>query len=806
MIKCNFVEDIVKKTYSSKRMFDGGNYSDVFAIMNLLWDYNQISSSKRHQFAKENAVSLPRLNSILSTRKNLQLRVSSHLEVPLVSLCSKQSPREMTSSKLTVLRLIKTWIFHDSLIALSPNKKRMDTGAFSLKLQGNPVNKSQFRSILDCDSFHLDSMGEVRYKGRHEATSIDYVPLVLDAKAFEARLLSLVIEKNVKVLCHRASDWIYLYSITADVIGKMQSMLQFDDDVYVTESMESHRNISNHKGWRGRICGTWKVLGSTSRETPDAVLTTDDDNRINISCQRYNLGSILHAKRKYKVLASSLLPFRSQFDIVFIEADPSKTHGPIEILHYSRTHNIYFEASELKDLFSTPHIRLQTVHTKYSQELVFGENKEIIHTKSSHKGWFETTQAPWEVRLLTALACSQRTYRKPFLSLPKAVEDGEGQLFQNQDDDKNDTTNLSFSIISFDVENLRGQWKWVETEGNAVVDRMSIPATITPQIHVVYACCGNILELKGGAILAENLTILPPSENFVSLAFTCFGLPPPMHSSGTDEDSLEFCRNGMEEIDLSGVDLECAICLSELRHPKITNCRHLFCKNCIISLINSTTNNNTPRCPCCRFELNVNEIKDVVSKGMNERIENAKRFNHTLKMLMTSTEKKSLCYSRDLVELLCNVFHNLDGLEVLPWDNSMTMQVRSSEPMTKQENPIDFLLKEMGRNNLPSSFIHLLDEKEEIMMQDIIPITSNHHEIQGDMDNNASVIGSAGDFLQNLLLTNPESNAILQHEQGNENTTHDELNADSISCQRGVDLTAAVMSSRCYTHPSICDE
>jgi hypothetical protein len=804
LIKCKCFEDIVKRTYNSKRMFDGGNYSDVFAIMNLLWDYNRIPSSKSHQFAKENAVSLPRLNRILSTRKNLQLRVSLHLKVPLVSLCTKQSPREMTSSTMTVLRLIKTWVFHDSLIALSPNKKRMDTGAFSLKLEGDPVKKSQFRSILDCDSFHLDSTGEIRYKGRYEVTSIDCVPLVVDAKSFESRLLSLVIEKNAKVLCHRAGDSIYLYSITADVIEKIKSMLQFDDDVHVTDSMEGHRNVSNHRGWRGRICGTWKVLGSTSREMLDAVLT-DDDDRINISCQRYCLGSMLHAKRKYKLLASSLLPFRTQFDIVCIEADPSKTHGPIEILHYSRTHNIYFEASELKDLFSTPHITLQTAHTKYSQELVFGGNKEIINANSTHKGWFETTQAPWEVRLLTALACSQRTSRKPFLSLPKAAEDSEGQLSQNQDNGKSDTTDSSFSIISFDVENLRGQWKWVETEGHAVVDRMSIPATITPQNHVVYACCGNILELKGGAVLAENLTILPPSENFVSMAFTCFGLPPPMSSSGTDEDSLDFCRNGMEEIDLSGVDLECAICLSELRHPKITNCRHLFCNNCIISLIDYT--DNTPRCPCCRFELNLNEIKDVVSKRMNERMENAKHFNSTLKTLMTSSEKKSLCYSRDLVELLCNVFHNLDGLEVLPWDDSMTMEVRSSEPMTKQENPIDFLLKEMGRNNLPSSFVHLLDEQEEITMQNSSPTTSNHFEIQGDMDNDAPVIASAGDFLQNLLLTSTGSN-VIQPEQENESTTHDEMNIGSIFRQRGVDLTAAVMSSRCYTHPyrSNCDD
>ena len=92
-------------------------------------------------------------------------------------------------------------------------------------------------------------------------------------------------------------------------------------------------------------------------------------------------------------------------------------------------------------------------------------------------------------------------------------------------------------------------------------------------------------------------------------------------------------------------------------------------------------------------------------------------------------------------------------------------------------------------------------------MQNSSPTTSNHFEIQGDMDNDAPVIASAGDFLQNLLLTSTGSN-VIQPEQENESTTHDEMNIGSIFSQRGVDLTAAVMSSRCYTNPyrSNCDD
>ena len=769
-------------------MFDGGSYSDVFAIMNLLWDYDHTPSSKNHQFAKEYAVSLPRLNRILSTRKNLQLRVSSHLNVPMISLCTKQPPRKMSSSTLTVLRLIKTWIFNDSLITLCPTETSLDNGKFSLKLEGNPVEKSQFQSILGNNGFILDSIGEIKYKGKHEATYIDSTPLIVDEKSFESRLLSLSIEKNAKVLCHRAGHRIHLYAITTDAIEKIHSIFPSnDDDIYTTDNIECCRNLTSHKGWRGRSCGAWKVLGS--KEMSVEAETIGIENKRNISCKRYCLSSVLHAKRKYKVLASSVLSLRRLFDIVCIEADPSRTEGPIEILHHSRTHNIDFEAFELKDLFSTSHVRLQKEHENHTQEIIFETNTEC---NSSHSGsWFQETQAPWEARLLTALACSQRTSRKPFVSLPNHFD---------RDDDGNGSP---ISTITFDVENLRGKWKWMETNGNAVVDSMSIPATITPQNHAVYACCGNILELKGDAILAENLTILPPGDNFLTMAFTCFGMSPPMTSStGTDDDCLDYCRNGMEELDFSEVNMECAICLSELRQPQITICRHLFCKKCIISLLHSSS--AVPRCPYCRCKIKSNDIKGVVSKGMKERLKNANHFYHRLQTLMTSNEKKKrLCYSEELVHLLCDIFHGLDGLEVLPWDDSMNMEVvENAEPMTKHEqsgSTVDILLNEMGQNNLPSSFIYqLLDgETEETKMRNGT-VSSYGNRMETDNDTATVISSAACNYLQTMILQSSEMNAI--NEQNNEHSTNNDIESTgSAPRQRGVDLMAAVMSSRCYS-------
>lgn len=76
------------------------------------------------------------------------------------------------------------------------------------------------------------------------------------------------------------------------------------------------------------------------------------------------------------------------------------------------------------------------------------------------------------------------------------------------------------------------KWKWVETNGDVVLDSFSIPASVAPQdTESIFACCGNILELNGGRLLAENLTLLPFGQQFLTIARRCF--------AGPDEEQTE---------------------------------------------------------------------------------------------------------------------------------------------------------------------------------------------------------------------------------------------------------------------------
>jgi len=61
-------------------------------------------------------------------------------------------------------------------------------------------------------------------------------------------------------------------------------------------------------------------------------------------------------------------------------------------------------------------------------------------------------------------------------------------------------------------------------------------------------------------------------------------------ATATDTNTEEFRKQLIEKILMvlnSGSDEECAICLDGLKSPVITQCAHLFCRVCILQVINT---------------------------------------------------------------------------------------------------------------------------------------------------------------------------------------------------------------------------
>ena len=48
---------------------------------------------------------------------------------------------------------------------------------------------------------------------------------------------------------------------------------------------------------------------------------------------------------------------------------------------------------------------------------------------------------------------------------------------------------------------------------------------------------------------------------------------------------------------------ECSICLSDMAHPVITPCAHVYCRICIVQVIDSGNPPGQAPCPLCRGPL-----------------------------------------------------------------------------------------------------------------------------------------------------------------------------------------------------------
>ncbi|XP_045802894.1 E3 ubiquitin-protein ligase RMA1H1-like [Trifolium pratense] len=64
-------------------------------------------------------------------------------------------------------------------------------------------------------------------------------------------------------------------------------------------------------------------------------------------------------------------------------------------------------------------------------------------------------------------------------------------------------------------------------------------------------------------------------------------------------------------------DLDCDICLEQVKDPVVTFCGHLYCWSCIYKWINSTSweHNVKPECPVCKVEISESTVVPLYGRG-----------------------------------------------------------------------------------------------------------------------------------------------------------------------------------------------
>jgi len=105
------------------------------------------------------------------------------------------------------------------------------------------------------------------------------------------------------------------------------------------------------------------------------------------------------------------------------------------------------------------------------------------------------------------------------------------------------------------------RWKRLGSVLGVYVQENSVPAAAvcTNGATEVFACCANALEVKGGGIRVDTLTLLPPGRSFVLLAFLAFGMAPFEFDGDDDElvdQSLQWLRSWIDGAEAAGIVAE----------------------------------------------------------------------------------------------------------------------------------------------------------------------------------------------------------------------------------------------------------
>ena len=412
------------------------------------------------------------MSRLSSTRCNLRLRVAKCLGIMESQLLVQEPPRLMCRSKLACLCLIKTWVFRDGVVKLSKGNQSKDE-YHQVKIKGDIINESHLESVLDKER-HEFELKEERYNVYNGKFKFDEnhgtTSLVLNE--FEERLLAFLAANNCGITICRIGSSIHIY---------------FTDDHEESHVLQQ--------------CSHVEYEGNIDVKNIDEIITFKKytayvDSKLIVK----ELRNIREHMRNY---SDSIGEDVNIIDIVKSDG------GPINIYSCLKSDFYGFVRKDLVTLLRTSHVTLQK-----SGNCVRFQN--IVFVNEKMESPYIRYNLPEGARILQAIADGR--YRKAVLRF----EDG-GKEKENEDSE-------DYHEINLCTKGSRSNWTWLETNEAAMLDFLSIPATVAPQEFDVYACCGNILELKNGRVRAEGMTVIPGGNNFLSLSKRCLGIDTRMNA------------------------------------------------------------------------------------------------------------------------------------------------------------------------------------------------------------------------------------------------------------------------------------
>jgi hypothetical protein len=530
------------KSYISKCHFDANLYSEPLATMNLLWEFER--NKQKMSWCWKQAVAHPRLKRLAGTAINLRNRVADFVGIDSDLLDVDSPPVDMPHAKITTLRVLQAWVLNDTIVYCPPRISKHglqeeDSTLVMLPKNGFQVQEEHLKQVLHGDRhpFTLNMAATVIQKGSFTMADEGGFSMSTFSTGFEERFLSFAVERDVDMVWFWNEKYITVYSKDeiagsagfAPVRGQLLSAPTEESKITVEENLGGNR-----RGRAERACGKWIVRKESNGQKPKDHGGASKVFRkwffnAPAGLQKKVMKKIplrIAALAEYLGSGTQSIPDLKRGVGCDFSGSLSSTMNPKFCL-VSRGQCSAISQRDMDDLFATFMATAKTNQRSGGRQTVTfhatsnepiskgGAEKSSVADRAKETSWdrplFDCI--PEGARLLSVLASGRR--REHMLKVTSTVSNGTADGEEKEVD------------IRLDEDTkLSARWKRDGTDAMVYVNENSVPASALPvrATEPIYCCCANTLEVRGGGMRAEGLTILPAGRLFLLLSRITFGL------------------------------------------------------------------------------------------------------------------------------------------------------------------------------------------------------------------------------------------------------------------------------------------
>ena len=420
---------------------------------------------------------------------------------------------------------MQTWVFADSIIQLqTPADVFRQEGEFKLTVFGNNIDEA-LDQVLDKSrhDFTIYRHQKIGYQGQFEPILEEHHDLNAFLRSFEERFFSLSIENGCDIFWHVSGTAGLTALFSIDFFEENRSWI-LSDEVCGAPSVEcvrfKRRESGSMRGVKCRPCGLWQSIDCPRDEKPNETAGASGFLSY-VKLTIHHKSKTILAKHKLRKI---FLAMSSDPKLLSCRFDTPAKHNPSRINFSLESSGLNSEISQqdMQDLFYTPNVShtARDLDSNKSQTLIFKSHQGKPLEYTTQKSCVESKDSSWNrpllndipegVRLLSVLAAGRRS---SVVEVSSRTDEADPSLKLN---------NIGLPTM---LTNFVLRWMHLEA-GKVYVNAHSIPASAVPSTgsQKVFACCATTLRLKNGGIRVEDLTLLPPSSEFLKLALLSFGL------------------------------------------------------------------------------------------------------------------------------------------------------------------------------------------------------------------------------------------------------------------------------------------